>query len=177
MWVHRFKHLNTGAWSLADRMYNNFPAYIIVCTPYVRMNVWFWPTLLRTQNFTCCVPVEMWGCCQLSHTSVAPVVSLQHDHRTEQTHARSPVLGAAAAAALQVHVVTTKFACVAKSVHLHIRTHVELARAIHICICIYNVIRYYPQENYSTYDRIRCIQYTYTVLAYTCSMKHGSIYL
>jgi len=28
-----------------DRMYGDFPAKNTVCTPYIPINVWFWPTL------------------------------------------------------------------------------------------------------------------------------------
>ena len=31
--------------TIYDRMYCDFPAKITVCTPYIPINVWFWPTL------------------------------------------------------------------------------------------------------------------------------------
>ena len=33
-----------------DRMYGDFPAKYTVCTPYIPMNVWFWPTLKICQG-------------------------------------------------------------------------------------------------------------------------------
>jgi hypothetical protein len=33
-------------YNVYDRMYGDFPAKNTACTPYVRINMWFWPTLM-----------------------------------------------------------------------------------------------------------------------------------
>jgi hypothetical protein len=36
---------------MTDRMYGDFPAKNTVCTPYIPINVWFWPTLNNYKTF------------------------------------------------------------------------------------------------------------------------------
>jgi hypothetical protein len=31
-----------------DRMYGDFPAKNTECTPYLRLDIWFWPTLVKS---------------------------------------------------------------------------------------------------------------------------------
>jgi hypothetical protein len=53
---HVYAHVSgwpdTHICTVYDRMYGDFPARNTACTPYLPINVWFWPTLLMCLRFS-----------------------------------------------------------------------------------------------------------------------------
>jgi len=66
-------------YTVYDHMYGDFPALNTVCTPYIRINIWFWPTLpipYRPCNLINSYhknPTLLWPCHTLPIPSYIPI--------------------------------------------------------------------------------------------------------